>query len=583
MAAQMFRPKDIMSSPYFVHPGENPSLILVSNLLDGSNYHSWFRSMRMALISKNKFKFVDGSIVIPQADDDTFAVWERCNTLVMSWLYRSLTQTIADSISCLDTAYEIWKDLKDRFSQGDSGRIGDIQEEIYSFKQGSMSITKYFTHLKTLWDELLNLRSIPICHCEPKCPRGISETIKMIQSSDQVIKFLKGLNENFSPVRTQIIMQEPLPAINKAFSMVIQYERQLATANKAGGDSNVFMAKGSNESDYDIDYESNICYARGRGMGNFRGNFQRRGGFNNFYQGTKQKLCSYCGNSGHTVDYCYRKHGFPPGFQPKKPDNAYANHAQSEQQDFQDYDDDISIMQRGNYKQEVTKVNMNTESTAISGVHTGHTFTFTPEQYQKIMSLIQPGPNEAGPSQVNSLVASFKPPEDKQVNHVNVRFPNGSLIPVTHIGSVQLSDELLLHNVLYVPMFNFNLISDMDTWKRIGSAEKKEPSSQLRSTTRADRHRVDQKQGHGISIVHLNRRQTINTSFPDRQKSDKGLKRLMSISRDTYTGDESDPPSKSEPVPKLGVMAPHHFVISHPSPSQNLSIVLAKVPCHHAL
>ncbi|MCI25731.1 flavonol sulfotransferase-like protein [Trifolium medium] len=36
----------------------------------------------------------------------------------------------------MDTASKIWKELKDQFYQGDVFRISDIQEEIYTLKQG---------------------------------------------------------------------------------------------------------------------------------------------------------------------------------------------------------------------------------------------------------------------------------------------------------------------------------------------------------------------------------------------------------------------------------------------------------------
>ncbi|MCI78498.1 hypothetical protein A2U01_0099768, partial [Trifolium medium] len=34
---------------YFLHPNENPSLVLVTPPLSGPNYHSWSRAMTMAL------------------------------------------------------------------------------------------------------------------------------------------------------------------------------------------------------------------------------------------------------------------------------------------------------------------------------------------------------------------------------------------------------------------------------------------------------------------------------------------------------------------------------------------------------
>jgi hypothetical protein len=41
-----------------------------------------------------------------------------------------------------------------------------------------------------------------------------------------VFQFLMGLNESFSHIRGQILLMEPLPPINKVFSLVIQEENQ---------------------------------------------------------------------------------------------------------------------------------------------------------------------------------------------------------------------------------------------------------------------------------------------------------------------------------------------------------------------
>ncbi|BAT74242.1 hypothetical protein VIGAN_01186600 [Vigna angularis var. angularis] len=42
----------------YLHPGENPTAALVSPVLDGTNYHSWSRSMLTTLSAKNKIEFV---------------------------------------------------------------------------------------------------------------------------------------------------------------------------------------------------------------------------------------------------------------------------------------------------------------------------------------------------------------------------------------------------------------------------------------------------------------------------------------------------------------------------------------------
>ena len=51
-----------VSSPFFLHNGDHPELILVSHHLTESNYNTWSRAMAMALTAKNKIGFVDLNI-----------------------------------------------------------------------------------------------------------------------------------------------------------------------------------------------------------------------------------------------------------------------------------------------------------------------------------------------------------------------------------------------------------------------------------------------------------------------------------------------------------------------------------------
>lgn len=85
-------------NPYFMHPNKNPALILISPLLSTNNYHSWSRSMTMALRSKNKLNFINGSLPRPLDEDHDFIVWDKFNTMIMSWLDNSVESEIAKSV-----------------------------------------------------------------------------------------------------------------------------------------------------------------------------------------------------------------------------------------------------------------------------------------------------------------------------------------------------------------------------------------------------------------------------------------------------------------------------------------------------
>ena len=86
----------------------------------------------------------------------------------MSWLLNSLSPSIAQSVIFFEHAIDIWNDLREHFSQGDLLRFVELQEEIYALKQGSLSVTDYYTTFKSLWEGLDNYRPLPPCSCSAK-------------------------------------------------------------------------------------------------------------------------------------------------------------------------------------------------------------------------------------------------------------------------------------------------------------------------------------------------------------------------------------------------------------------------------
>lgn len=111
------------ASPYYLHPSDNPNLQLVSQVLIGSNYIVWSRSVTIALLAKNKLPFINGDLPWPDDDHLLISAWIRCNNMVVSWLRNSISPQIYSSVMYLDSAYEIWLDLRDRFSVSDFNTI----------------------------------------------------------------------------------------------------------------------------------------------------------------------------------------------------------------------------------------------------------------------------------------------------------------------------------------------------------------------------------------------------------------------------------------------------------------------------
>lgn len=113
------------SSPCFIHSSYHPSLVLVSKRLNGDNYAMWYRSMLIAPIAKNKIGFVDGTIEPPSSTEKPadYALWVRCDKIVLSWLLNSVDPDLADGVVYARTSHEVWEDLRDRFSQGNAPNI----------------------------------------------------------------------------------------------------------------------------------------------------------------------------------------------------------------------------------------------------------------------------------------------------------------------------------------------------------------------------------------------------------------------------------------------------------------------------
>ena len=142
------------------------------------------------------------------------------NNMVVSWILNSVSLKILASVVYRDTTLEVWKDVKERFSQGNGPRIFLLQKYLAGINQGELSITDHFTWLKFLWDEIDNYKAFTCCTCG-RCTCGINQKLIQHQLQDSVIQFLMGLNDNYNQIWSQILLMEPLPSINKAYSLLM--------------------------------------------------------------------------------------------------------------------------------------------------------------------------------------------------------------------------------------------------------------------------------------------------------------------------------------------------------------------------
>lgn len=94
--------------------------------------------------------------------------------------------------------------------------FSNSKKALTGLTQDNDSVSVYFGKLKTLWDELLLYDLLPDCTCEKLA------ILHDWYQRDCVIQFLMGLNDSFNATGDQIMILDPLPPINKIFSMVQQ-------------------------------------------------------------------------------------------------------------------------------------------------------------------------------------------------------------------------------------------------------------------------------------------------------------------------------------------------------------------------
>ena len=441
------------ANPFYLHPNENPALVLVSPPLDVKNYHVWARSMQIALISKNKDRFIDGSLPKPPLSDPLYAPWIRCNTMVLAWIQRSISESIAKSVLWIDNAAGVWRNLQVRFSHGDIFRISDIQEELYKFRQGTLDVSNYFTQMKVLWDELENYRPIPVCTCAIPCSCDAIASVQHYREQDYVLQFLKGLNDKFTHSKSQIMMLNPLPNIDKAFSLVIQQEREMNSSV-----SNILSPTGNTDEATALNVQAQSNHNSKPGYGNFKWKSQ----------GTSPKgharVCTHCNRTNHTIETCFLKHGFPPGYRGKS-----------------------KVPGSSNTSQPTAMANTASENQS-TGSSPASSCALTQEQYTHIMALLQQSQlnSQANSISTSPLALNFQSGSNgknsniwildtgatdhicfdislfldhKNIVPIPVNLPNGSQVVASIAGTVVLSPSLTLHHVLFIPSFHVNLVS----------------------------------------------------------------------------------------------------------------------------
>lgn len=248
----------------------------ISVKLDGTNYRVLSQIMEMHIVGRRKKGYITGRKVAPAENDPSYDEWEAEDTLVKSWLINSMTEKLIAHFVQYGTAKEVWDAVRRSYLDvSDSSQIYELMKRSFQSRQGGRHLADYYNELNSIFLELDYRRPNDM-----GCPTDI-EKLRKRTGDDRVYVFLAGLDHNLDQVSARILATSPIPSLEEAYSQVRREAQRQTTMGLEDHHEDSAMA------------------------------FQK----NN----TRQTLfCTHCNSTKHTVNVCWKKHGYPEWFKLKQ-------------------------------------------------------------------------------------------------------------------------------------------------------------------------------------------------------------------------------------------------------------------------
>ena len=263
-----------MQNPLFLHPSDGPLCISVAKLQGASDYRSWRRSFEIQLSSKRKLGFVNDSVTCHATDETQGQQWDTCNDLVISWIHGNVSDNIKRFILFINSAHKIWKHLERRFQLSNGARKYKLNKELFGVSQNKIKINEYYTAVSSLWEEIDSMNLLPVVTTVAADVIVLLETIETQREESRLFVFLNGLDESYGALRSQLLMQHPLPTVEAACAVLQQEESQRDVLSV-------------------VETEHTAMYSKGPGGSG--------GGVS----------CTVCGGRNHIGDKCWTVSGYP--------------------------------------------------------------------------------------------------------------------------------------------------------------------------------------------------------------------------------------------------------------------------------
>ncbi|XP_056685440.1 uncharacterized protein [Spinacia oleracea] len=275
------------SSPYYLASGDRPGNLITHVLLRGDNYLAW--SMMTSLKSCRKFVFVDGTINKP-TEKKKFLDWDTVNSMIVSWIMKSMEPKIAAAIPYYQEAKPLWDFLAKKFTVANGPRLQQLRAEIIDCKQTKgMTMEDYYTKLMGLYDDFVQFKPLHSCECGG-CACGLTVKLAGDRDEEKFHQFLIGVDDElYGAVRTSLISRVPLPSLDEAYLAFTQEEHSQV------------IARGKAEKET---IQTQAIFA-----------LQASHPRTKFEKDKSKLSCNHCKQGGHDTSTCFKLHGIPEWYE----------------------------------------------------------------------------------------------------------------------------------------------------------------------------------------------------------------------------------------------------------------------------
>ncbi|KAL0421755.1 UNVERIFIED_CONTAM: Retrovirus-related Pol polyprotein from transposon RE1 [Sesamum latifolium] len=384
--------------------------------LGESNYDVWSQLMEMQIAGREKLEYIIGKTTPPKETDTSYAKWYSENQKVKGWLLTSMSPEIMKRYIRLRSARDIWNALAKAFYDGsDESQLFALNQRAFSTKQVGRPLSIYYGDLVEIFQEMDHRDKIVM-----KDPDDIITYKKSVEKL-RVHIFLNGLDAEFEQIQGEILRKDPPLDLEETYAYV---RRDFVRRTTMNGDSN--------------QSESTALIARRTKPQHTNSKL----GFSTSGDATARsaRICTNCGEVGHTKARCYELIGYPEWWDPSKAPrkrNSKPNHHAT-----------VAVTKPTN----VSENSSNHASVAVvESSNTGKVFhTYVPTNNSAW--IIDSGATDHMTFDTNH-VKSLKPSSQQIVSTAN-----GNPSPVAGEGSVSLTEHLNLDSVLVVPTLKHNLL-----------------------------------------------------------------------------------------------------------------------------